>query len=65
MTAVFCVNTADRTAETWGKKLARFERLEFAVSDGTKGGSNSKRPFGWGSWWTILVGTCAIVDVTS
>lgn len=37
MTAVFCVNTADRTAETWGEQLARFERLEFAVSDGAKG----------------------------
>jgi hypothetical protein len=37
MTAVFCTNTADRTAETWGKSLAPFDRLEFAISDGAKG----------------------------
>jgi hypothetical protein len=37
MTAVFCHNAADRTAATWGKQLAPFERLEFAVSDAAKG----------------------------
>ena len=37
MTAVFCTNTADRTAETWKKSLAPFDRLEFAISDGAKG----------------------------
>jgi hypothetical protein len=37
MTAVFCQNTADRKAETWEKQLARFDRLEFAVSDAAKG----------------------------
>ena len=37
MTAVFCENTADRTAETWEKQLAPFDRLEFAVSDAAKG----------------------------
>jgi hypothetical protein len=37
MTAVFCTNTADRTAETWEKSLAPFDRLEFAISDGAKG----------------------------
>ena len=37
MTAVFCANTADRTAETWEKSLAPFDRLEFALSDGAKG----------------------------
>ncbi|HEU5118944.1 MAG TPA: hypothetical protein VFT74_20300 [Isosphaeraceae bacterium] len=37
MTAVFCTNTADRTAETWEKSLAPFDRLEFALSDGAKG----------------------------
>jgi hypothetical protein len=37
MTAVFCANTADRTAETWEKHLTPFDRLEFAVSDAAKG----------------------------
>jgi hypothetical protein len=37
MTAVFCANTADRKAETWEKRLAPFDRLEFAVSDAAKG----------------------------
>jgi len=37
MTAVFCVNTADRKAETWERSLAPFDRLEFAVSDAAKG----------------------------
>jgi hypothetical protein len=37
LTAVFCTNTADRTAETWERSLAPFARLEFAISDGAKG----------------------------
>ena len=37
MTAVFCANAADRTAETWQKHLVPFDRLEFAVSDAAKG----------------------------
>ncbi len=37
MTAVFCANTADRTAETWEEHLRPFDRLEFAVSDAAKG----------------------------
>jgi hypothetical protein len=37
MAAVFCVNTADRTAETWENQLAPFDRLEFAISDAAKG----------------------------
>lgn len=37
MTAVFCVNTADRKAETWKTQLRPFSRLEFAVSDAAKG----------------------------
>jgi hypothetical protein len=37
MTAVFCENADDRTAETRGKQLAPFDRLEFAVSDAAKG----------------------------
>jgi hypothetical protein len=37
MTAVFCVNTADRTADTWENQLAPFDRLEFAISDAAKG----------------------------
>ena len=37
MTAVFCANTADRTAETWENQLAPFDRLEFAISDAAKG----------------------------
>ncbi len=37
MTAVFCENTADRTAETWEKHLVPFDRLEFALSDAAKG----------------------------
>ncbi len=37
MTAVFCANTADRTAETWERHLRPFDRLEFAVSDAAKG----------------------------
>ncbi len=37
MAAVFCENAADRKAQTWEKQLARFDRLEFAVSDAAKG----------------------------
>ncbi len=37
MTAVFCVNTADRKGETWEGHLTPFDRLEFAVSDAAKG----------------------------
>ena len=37
MAAVFCVNTADRKAETWKARLDPFSRLEFAVSDAAKG----------------------------
>jgi hypothetical protein len=37
MTAVFCVNTADRKAETWKKQLEPFSRCEFAISDAAKG----------------------------
>ena len=37
LTAVFCANTADRTAETWEEHLRPFDRLEFAVSDAAKG----------------------------
>jgi len=37
MTAVFCANAADRTAETREGHLAPFDRLEFAVSDAAKG----------------------------
>jgi hypothetical protein len=37
MTAVFCENAADRTAPTWEKRLAPFDRLEFAISDAALG----------------------------
>ena len=37
MTAVFCVNAADRKAETWKRQLEPFDRLECAVSDAAKG----------------------------
>ncbi len=37
MTAIFCENTADRTAQTWEGHLRPFDRLEFAVSDAAKG----------------------------
>jgi hypothetical protein len=37
LTAVFCRNAADRTAATWGDRLAPFSRLEFALSDGATG----------------------------
>jgi hypothetical protein len=37
MTAVFCANSTDRSAETWGRQLARFDRLEFAISDAARG----------------------------
>jgi hypothetical protein len=37
MTAVFCQNAQDRSAETWKKHLEPFSRLEFAVSDAAKG----------------------------
>jgi hypothetical protein len=37
MTAVFCTNATDRTAETWKKQLELLARLEFAVSDAAKG----------------------------
>ena len=37
MTAVFCRNTSDRSAQTWRQLLLPFEHLEFAVSDAAKG----------------------------
>ena len=37
MTAVFCQNAQDRSAETWKKQLAPFSGLEFAISDAAKG----------------------------
>jgi hypothetical protein len=37
MTAVVCLNAADRKAETWAEQVAAFDRLEFAVSDAAKG----------------------------
>jgi hypothetical protein len=37
LTAVFCRNAADRTAETWKDQLEPFASLEFAVSDAAKG----------------------------
>ena len=37
MTALFCQNTKDRSAETWKKQLEPFSRLGFAVSDAAKG----------------------------
>jgi hypothetical protein len=37
LTAVFCENADDRNAQTWEKQLARFDRLEFAISDAAKG----------------------------
>jgi hypothetical protein len=37
MTAVFCENAADRSAPTWERQLASFDRLEFAISDAALG----------------------------
>ena len=37
MTAVLCENAADRKAQTWERQLARFDRLEFAISDAASG----------------------------
>jgi hypothetical protein len=37
MTAVFCRNTTDRSAETWKNSLEPFSCLEFAISDAAKG----------------------------
>jgi hypothetical protein len=37
MTAVFCQDAKDRSADTWMKQLEPFSRLEFAVSDAAKG----------------------------
>jgi hypothetical protein len=37
MTAVFCQNAKDRTAETWKKHLEPFSHLEFVISDAAKG----------------------------
>lgn len=37
MTAVFCHNAADRSAQTWAKQLEPFAHLEFALSDAAKG----------------------------
>jgi hypothetical protein len=37
MTAVFCLNAADRKAETWAKQLEPIEHLEFVISDAAKG----------------------------
>lgn len=41
MTAVFCQNAKDRSAETWMKQLEPFSCLEFAVSDAAKGISSA------------------------
>jgi hypothetical protein len=41
MTAAFCHNAADRTAETWKGQLEPFSRLEFVVSDAAKGISSA------------------------
>jgi hypothetical protein len=37
MTAVFCHNATDRSAQTWKNQLEPFSSLEFAVSDAAKG----------------------------
>jgi hypothetical protein len=37
MTAVFCQNAKDRSAETWKQQLEPFSGLEFTVSDAAKG----------------------------
>jgi hypothetical protein len=37
MTAVFCENAADRSAQTWEDRLAPFDRLEFVISDAAGG----------------------------
>lgn len=37
MTAVFCRNAQDRSADTWKEQLEPFSRLEFAISDAAKG----------------------------
>jgi hypothetical protein len=37
MTAVFCDNATDRSAETWEKQLVPFNRLEFVISDAAGG----------------------------
>ncbi len=37
MTAVFCQNAQDRSAETWKRQLEPFSSLEFAISDAAKG----------------------------
>jgi hypothetical protein len=37
MTAVFCENAKDRSAETWKNSLEPFSGLEFAISDAAKG----------------------------
>lgn len=37
MTAVFCTAAAHRDAPTWENQLARFNRLEFVISDAAKG----------------------------
>lgn len=41
MTAVFCQNAKDRSAETWKNQLEPFSHLEFAVSDAAKGISSA------------------------
>lgn len=37
MTAVFCQNAKDRSADTWKSHLEPFSHLEFAISDAAKG----------------------------
>ena len=37
MTALFCHNAAHRDAPTWQEQLARFDRLEFVISDAAGG----------------------------
>jgi hypothetical protein len=37
MTAVFCVNAADRKAATWKRQIEPFDRLEFVLSDAAQG----------------------------
>ena len=39
MTAVFCHNATDRSAQTWKDQLESFSSLEFAVSDAASNGT--------------------------
>jgi hypothetical protein len=47
MTAVFCHNATDRSAQTWKNQLKPFQHLAFAISDAAKGIASAVQQLAW------------------